>query len=194
VIYEEWGREHGAAFPETPWLAPEAIEFLGTLLRPNGRVLEYGAGGSTIWLARRVTWVTSLEHSPSWLEATERALVERGLRHKAAVKQVPAGDDPDFEARVRASFNGRRWDLAFVDGQALGRAAMVRISAEALRPGGWLVVDNVGAKGDDLDYYNRLYRLTEVLPRLAAWRRTDVVARIEGKLNTTSFWRKPWFV
>jgi predicted O-methyltransferase YrrM len=191
MTYEEYASAHGNAFPEIPWLAPDAIEFLRGLLRPNHRVLEHGAGGSTVWLARRVAWVTSLEHSRSWLEATERALVERGLRHKAAVKEVPGGEHPDFEAQARATFNGRRWDLAFVDGQVFARAAMIRIAAETLRPGGWLVVDNVGGKGEDPGYYNRLYRLTEVLPLLAAWQRTDVVAQIEGKLNTTSFWRKP---
>jgi hypothetical protein len=68
---------------------------------------------------------------------------------------------------------------------------MIRVSAEALRPGGWLVVDNVGGKGDDPDYYNQLYRLTDVLPLLDAWPRTDVVAWIEGKLNTTAFWKRP---
>jgi predicted O-methyltransferase YrrM len=191
LIYEEYAEAHGDAFPEIPWLAPEAIEFLQGLLCPNHRVLEHGAGGSTIWLARRAAWVTSLEHSRSWLDATERALVERGLRHKAAVKQVPGGEDPDFEARARATFNGRRWDLVFVDGQVFARAAMIRIAAEVLRPGGWLVVDNVGAKGEDPGYYDRLYRLTEVLPLLTAWQRTDVIGRIETKLNTTMFCRKP---
>jgi predicted O-methyltransferase YrrM len=107
------------------------------------------------------------------------------------VKWVPAGDDPEFEQRARATFNGRRWDLAFVDGQDNARAAMIRIAAEALRPGGWLVVDNVGAKGEDPDYYDRLYRLTEVLPLMAGWQRTDIIARIETKLNTTMFCRKP---
>jgi len=191
MTYEEYAKAHGDTFPEIPWLAPEAIEFLQGLLRPNHRVLEHGAGGSTIWLARRAAWVTSLEHNRSWLDATERALVERGLRHKAAVKWVPAGDDPEFEQRARATFNGRRWDLAFVDGQVDARAAMIRVSAEALRPGGWLVVDNVGGKGEDPDYYDRLYRLTEALPLLNGWPRTDVVALIEGKRNTTMFCRKP---
>ena len=37
-----------------PWLPPAAVNYLDQLLSPEMRVLEYGAGGSTLWLAERV--------------------------------------------------------------------------------------------------------------------------------------------
>ena len=190
--WDEWAAVHPGAFPETPWLGPEAIEFFQGILRPGFRVLEHGAGGSTIWLARRVAWLTSMEHDPSWLAAVERALVESGLRHKAAVVRVPIAQEPDFKDRAGAAIaSGRRWDLVYVDGHVSGRAFVIELGAQQLRPGGWMVIDNVGGRDGDPDYWERTYGVADALRRLDGWERTDIQAWVDGKHNATAFCRKP---
>lgn len=49
-----------------PWMTEPEIKALELLLFPGAHVLEYGAGGSTFWLASRVHAVTSIEHDPAW--------------------------------------------------------------------------------------------------------------------------------
>ena len=54
-----------------PWWTYPAIAFLRDRIRPQFRVLEFGAGYSTLWLCRRVQQVVSFENSPEWLRALQ---------------------------------------------------------------------------------------------------------------------------
>ena len=48
-----------------PWMHTEAVEHYADLLNEKSRVLEYGAGYSTVWLAQQgVAEVVSLESDP----------------------------------------------------------------------------------------------------------------------------------
>lgn len=47
--------------PHDPWLTREAIGLLERLLRPKDKALEFGSGRSTLWIARHVGAVTSVE-------------------------------------------------------------------------------------------------------------------------------------
>src|ERR1019366_2881355 len=49
-----------------PWLTFRTIDFLTNCLRPDMTVFEFGSGGSTIFIARRVRTVVSIEHDPEW--------------------------------------------------------------------------------------------------------------------------------
>lgn len=46
--------------PDHPWLSPGAIAWLEQNLRPHMRGFEWGSGRSTLWLARRLTSLTSI--------------------------------------------------------------------------------------------------------------------------------------
>ncbi|KAA5535419.1 hypothetical protein FYK55_28525 [Roseiconus nitratireducens] len=50
-----------------PWMASEEVDTIEAMLRPHWHVLEYGSGGSTVWFARRVKRVTSIEHDRGWV-------------------------------------------------------------------------------------------------------------------------------
>ena len=63
---------------ELPWFAYGAIDFLDQFLKPNMTVCEYGSGGSTLFFARRVKWVHSIEDNPRWFN-----LVSDRLRAKS---------------------------------------------------------------------------------------------------------------
>lgn len=49
-----------------PWITLLAIEFLEKHLDVNMKVFEYGSGGSTLFFAKRVKEVISVEHDPKW--------------------------------------------------------------------------------------------------------------------------------
>jgi SAM-dependent methyltransferase len=65
---------------ELPWFPYAAIDFLDDFLRPHMTVCEYGSGGSTLFFARRVKRVFSIEDNPEWFH-----LISNKLRAKSVV-------------------------------------------------------------------------------------------------------------
>lgn len=51
-----------------PWITYPALRLLERVVRPHFRVFEYGAGHSSLWWARRVREIVSVEHDPAWAE------------------------------------------------------------------------------------------------------------------------------
>jgi hypothetical protein len=133
--------------PDRPWLTAAAIVKFEGLLKPDWNVLEYGSGGSTVWLAERVRRVLSLEHKKAWALEVNRRLAARGLGN-ALVLFVPPDVKPSPDKRYHGS-GGRSYrayvrtgawvartsllpiDLVFIDGRA--RVACV-MHAIALSP------------------------------------------------------------
>jgi predicted O-methyltransferase YrrM len=74
--FEEIGERYGMDFKNAkPWIPPAAIDYYENLLNEKSRVLEYGAGYSTLWLAQQgVAEVISLESDPEWYAALKDQL------------------------------------------------------------------------------------------------------------------------
>jgi hypothetical protein len=152
---------------EQPWLPFKATEWLRRYLNRGMRVFEYGAGGSTLFLAAHAGQVFSVEHDPEWHRIVAKALSERAIENcsyqlrearavtgppSAAASNEPAGFicDPserehpclDFEEYVRAidAHPDYTLDLVLVDGRA--RAACIDRALPKVRAGGYLVLDN----------------------------------------------------
>src|SRR5262245_16177519 len=66
---------------EVPWFSYSAIDFLEGFLKPNMAVFEYGSGGSTVFFARRVKSVLSVEDNSQWFEWVSRRLRADGLKN-----------------------------------------------------------------------------------------------------------------
>src|SRR6266576_1205646 len=68
--YLGWRRSlAGSALKDRqPWMPFAARRQLARILSRGTTVFEYGAGGSTLWLADRVARVISVEHDPAWYE------------------------------------------------------------------------------------------------------------------------------
>lgn len=148
----EWRRHRGGSALEErePWITFAARRRLAQIVRPGMTVFEYGAGGSTLWFADRVARVISVEHDRTWYEAMR---VPANVTLLLSEPQ-PAPDDREFRhyrstdpqyrglwfrdyARTIREFDP---DLVLVDGRARVDCAIE--AAHALRPGGWLVVDD----------------------------------------------------
>ena len=59
-----------------PWVTEQAIEFLESYFETheNPKVLEFGAGSSTVWFAKRTNQLTSVEHDPKWFNFVKETI------------------------------------------------------------------------------------------------------------------------
>ena len=118
----------------TPYMPQQEIAVIDLLihtLRPK-RVLEYGAGGSTVrWSGRRYTeeW-TAVEHNREWFRKV--GLVAGKHAH------IITGSATDADAYVNAPGIAGWYDLIFVDG--LWRVECVQASVARLQPWGVVVL------------------------------------------------------
>ncbi len=147
-----------------PWITFPAARFLEGLLSRESRVLEYGAGGSTLFFATRVGELATVEHDRDWLRRTASKMRRRcGVRWYAHLAQpfVPAEPtrfpvtDPEACASTDPRFRGMSFrdyaaaierykdnyfDVVLIDGRA--RPACFRHAVAKVRFGGYIVLDN----------------------------------------------------
>jgi SAM-dependent methyltransferase len=176
-----------------PWLAYRAVAWLERTLREDMKVFEYGSGGSTIFLARRVSQVVSVEPDRAWRDLTERALTELRLRNVTYLLREPAPASPGafsstdpayqglgFEAYVKSidAYPDATFDLVAVDGRA--RPACVIRSISKVKPDGYILLDD-----SDRPYYH------EGVEALAAHRRLDFrgAAPYKTEPSQTTVWK-----
>lgn len=120
-----------------PWITYPAIVFIWNLLSGDERVLELGAGSSTMWFAERVHSVLSLETSASWFQKlqaikppnVELVLVEEESRdsYLACLREI-LGESSFF-------------DVVLVDGGP-DRVASATDCATHVKDDGLLILDN----------------------------------------------------
>ena len=127
-----------------PWLTPASIRVLAGSLPFKGWGIEFGSGSSTLWLAKRVGRLISVEHNPEWYAKVKKAIefYEVGNVDYHFAPREPEGS-PDLPAYVRIVelVPDRELDFALVDG--IYRDLCVLAVLPKLRPGGFLVIDNV---------------------------------------------------
>jgi predicted O-methyltransferase YrrM len=140
---ERFEREH----PEAPWLVPASIPFIEGLLQRGTRGLEWGAGRSTLWLARQGVTLVSVEGRRPWRDKVQQQLDREGFSGQvtvivAEVHRDHAVDTATIDAYATApkSFAATKFDFILVDGHF--RSACLRQVPSLLAPGGILVIDN----------------------------------------------------
>jgi hypothetical protein len=111
-----------------PWITYPAIRFLAPRIQQHLKVFEFGSGYSTLWWARRVSQITSVEHDAEW--------------HRIVAAQAP-GNVTLLHAKgdeyVRAAI-GKKWDIIVNDG--ICRPDCARNAIDSLAAGGVLIWDN----------------------------------------------------
>jgi SAM-dependent methyltransferase len=167
--------------PAEPWIAPPAMRWLRRRLDPSWDALELGAGNSTVWLARRVGTLISVESDSEWAERV-RGQVEAAEIEGWRLERLPIEEMPRFVSTLA----DRSFDLILVDHTDVpgaSRADSVEAAREKVRPGGWLVLDD-----SDRERYRRVDEL------LAGWelrRFAGMKARPVGIAVETSVYTRP---
>lgn len=112
-----------------PWLTYPALAWLESVDFSAQRVLEFGAGYSTLWWAGRAARVVAIEEDPGW----HAALRER-LDGRANVRLLlaPVGGEADL--------GGKRFDVIVIDGGDRLRAAHQALAV--VSDAGIVILDN----------------------------------------------------
>src|SRR4051794_40547197 len=86
--WELFQRRH----PDAPWVTPDAVRLLDTLLRPTDVGLELGSGRSTLWLAKRCKRLMSVEHIEDWYVRVREMIAAQGVTNVDYHLIVPTGN------------------------------------------------------------------------------------------------------
>lgn len=121
--------------PDLPWFNRHVIPYLSTLLKPEDRGIEWGSGGSTLWFAKRVKHLTSVENDPDWFKTVREKLAG------TANVDLRLCETPETYASVVDEFPVESLDFAIVDG-GLARDKCAHLAIPRLKRGGVLILDN----------------------------------------------------
>jgi hypothetical protein len=196
----------GALKDECPWYSFAAIDFLRRSLTKDTRVYEYGSGGSTVFFARHVQEVISVEHDADWSHKVKKVLADHCLANVTLQFIAPEVDESLHKAdpanplhyvssderyknhsfKAYASSIDRypdgHFDLVAIDGRA--RPSCFHHAMTKVKPGGFLLLDN----SDRAEY-------RYVLDYLAArpWRLYDFPGPTPyaSAFARTSIWKRP---
>jgi len=131
-----------------PWLTYPFIDFIRPRLRRDMSIVEFGAGQSTLFWARHVGQVLSVEDNPAWFAELKPQLPANAK----VLLQVLHAAQPVAYAQAADEMLGKA-DIVLVDGPE--RDLTLRNAPRLLRDGGVVVLDNAGrgeydAASDDL--------------------------------------------
>ena len=131
--------------PNQPWLTQTANEILNTYLKKSDIGLEFGSGRSTLWFAKRVAKLTSVEHNEIWVANVRAMLYKAGIEnvdYRFLPKVADEGEASDAEyVRIIGEFDDNSLDFCLVDGVYREFCALKVV--EKIRPGGVLVIDDI---------------------------------------------------
>lgn len=120
-----------------PWMNLQAVVFYTRLLEPNMRVLELGAGKSTIWLGGWGLEVISYEHDEAWGCEVKDWIKEYGLSN---VELIVVSDG--YTDRI-SQYESESFDIVVVDGTDRLACCEEVIEHGILKKGGWLIYDDI---------------------------------------------------
>ncbi len=125
----------------------DEVNFLLEALRPDQTVLEWGSGGSTIEIARRVEHVYSYEHDARWFVRVKEEIALENLSNVTQCfipknkEELPGHDGTleDYRHYVHAPLNlNMRFDVVLIDGRA--RVECAKVAAGLLKPDGIIFI------------------------------------------------------
>ncbi|MBK6710287.1 MAG: hypothetical protein IPG51_08145 [Chloroflexi bacterium] len=131
--------------PMNPWLTNQATKLLNELLQEGDVGFEWGSGRSTVWLAKRVSYLWSVESDLKWFDLVSKWLQTEKLENVTyTFHSVEATEKSDLQHPYVQAINQIQecgLDFGLVDGKYRDACAVSLIPK--LRPGGILIVDNV---------------------------------------------------
>ena len=127
-----------------PWITYPALEFLKTRVHGEMSVFEYGCGSSTLWWARRVKEVMSVEHDLAWFEK-----VVPHIPGNVTLSHIPLTEDDAYPRKI-AEYRDR-FHLVMLDGRR--RVSCAENTPVSLKADGVIIWDN-----SDREEYGKGFR------------------------------------
>ena len=150
-------------YEKNPWLSTEANKFIDSYVNSDTHILEFGAGGSTIWFSGRTKNLITIEHDREWFNKIN-AQVDTDIRLL-----------PRPYENVCDEFPEESFDLILVDGR--DRIKCIEKAHSKVKPNGILMLDN-----SERERYNAVFDI------LKDWK---IKKTEENPLWHTYWWRKP---
>jgi len=183
--------------PAAPWLPPTAIKYLESFLKEDMIGFEWGSGRSTVFLAKRVNLLVSLEHDKNWYEKVKISLEKKGLISRVEYKFIEPVDRKEINEIPWDCWKGSKligvppkpqfyhyfqeiqkypdnyFDFVLIDGRA--RVACMMNAKDKIKKEGILILDN-----SDRGKYHSIFYLFN------GWKRIN----FSNGLQQTAVWRK----
>jgi len=162
---------------EIPWLTYGSMDWMEKHLSKKMKVFEWGSGGSTVFLAKRVKKVVSVEHNYCWYKKVVGYLQNKGLsknveviyKKPSKIKSIEGKygsrqvkyKDHSFKKYCMAisKYPEEYFDLILIDGRA--RIDCMKLAVKKVKKKGWIVLDNA-----DEDRYWKEIRELDSFDRL----------------------------
>ena len=174
IIYE---KKH----PELPWLTIQANEILGTLLLATDIGVELGSGRSTVWLAKRVGQLISIEHNREWYDNVVNMLQSKNICNvDYRLAETEEGESQKSYYMQLNELMDCSLDFCLIDGVYRGECAEILI--DKLKSGGVMVIDNVNRYLPSLTRSPSSIKVNENPP-------SDIWRDVRQELKT---WRSIW--
>jgi hypothetical protein len=123
-----------------PWVTYSFIDFIKPRLNKNLSIFEYGSGNSTLFYAKNVRRVVSVEHDEAWFNKI--------VNEKATnAEMIFTALEKDGEYSQKAKLLNEQFDIIIVDGR--DRVNCCKHSVDALSTNGVLVLDD-----SERDFYD----------------------------------------
>ena len=128
-----------------PWINYATIQFIHYHISKNMRVVEFGAGGSSIFFLTRGVHLASIEHDEIWIKSVRKKLSKKLQRNWTYHLIRPDNENtniPSPEAYLAPldQLSDSSIDLFLIDGRH--RVESIKRAMDKIRPGGYLVLDN----------------------------------------------------
>ena len=137
-----------------PWYTYPAFDFLAGKDYTGKRILEFGAGHSTLWWMQRVAEVTGIEGSEAWVAILQNKIAQQNrdsqqsrAREEAVSPNVTLHLMRSATDDLRPVLKGRQFDLIIIDGPDgtgcnRAQAAQYIIDMNLLALGGAVIFDD----------------------------------------------------
>lgn len=123
---------------DTPLWTKETIDMVAPILNRDSLVLEIGSGASTIWFAKRVNLVVSLENDEGWYQQVRRECVNQSIKNvNINLRDIVKPDYMQFILDQPDEF----YDFILIDG-AFRRVEAFEKCLAKLKPMGMIMLDD----------------------------------------------------
>jgi len=135
-----------------PFITKDSIKFIENNIKDTDNVLEFGAGGSTVYFAKHAKKVVSFEsggyivrprklpRSVEWYSAVVKFLEQKKLNNVELYLLQAYPESGVLYERIINSFPDEYFNWVFIDGA--NRKLCLDITRKKLASGGYMVIDN----------------------------------------------------
>ena len=124
--------------PSDPWITNDAIRYLSQMIRPDDIGVEFGSGRSTIWLAKKLKHLTSIENDSNWYSKVKNMIADMGIEKK--IKYIKQENGIDYYNTCDL-FEENSIDFCLIDGIVRDQCALRMIPK--MKSCSLLVIDNI---------------------------------------------------